>query len=69
MDCKTFKIIMLFIYRVSQKKVSIKNFNSNLFITFIQSALISLCPVDLQVLFGRSFGRSIVKFVYECFLP
>ena len=34
-------------YRVSSEKVWMKDFNSDLFITLIQSALISLCPVNL----------------------
>ena len=43
------------IYRVSLKKVSIKNFNSDLLITSIRTVLVSLYPVYLQVLFGLLF--------------
>ena len=40
--------------RESLKKGSIKSFNSELFITTIQSALISLHLIDLYILFDMS---------------
>ena len=46
-------------YRVSQTKVSMKNFNSDLSITLIPSFQISMDSVDLSVLFGYDWSVSI----------
>ena len=44
-------------YRVSQIKLSIKNFNFDLLITLLDSFLTSLDSVNLYVWFGISFIR------------
>ena len=43
------------LYRVSQKKASIKNLNSDLLINLFRTVLICLYSVDLQVLFDALF--------------